>query len=248
MADKNQSQTLDFSQYFKENPYTENADNYAKNNSDNSDNNSNNRNSNDNYNLDAIQAPGYNQQLQNSVYGDALRFNSLGAEDANRQLANREWQTSQQANSNYQQKANIDDAQLSRRAEIAKNSAPQSAGTFSSYNDGLTRYDPVLTGSATMPGVKYVPRQDKDVAMFELQNSTQERNKGNDFVRSLAMADANRYQQQRINTQQNNAGLQQTAAQGKNQRDVAAIGATGNILGSLFGSANSGSPNYKFWN
>jgi hypothetical protein len=241
MADKNQA--LDFGLYFKENPYTENADNYVKNDNSNNDNNSSN-----NDKFDAIQSPGYNQELQNNIYGDALRFSDLAASNSNRQIANRENQASNQAAFNYQTKSNIDAQNAGRAAELAKNSGRQSAGTLSSYNDGLTRYDPEIGGSPYNPTVKYVPRQDKDVAMARMNNEMQRNNNYEDYVRSLSKGENDRRNNQILNQQQNEANLRQTAAQGNTQRDVAAIGATGNVLGSLFGSAGSGSPNYKFWN
>lgn len=75
----------------------------------------------------------------------------------------------------------------------------------------------------------------------------------------MAQADRNRYNQSLFNSEQFGRDSQLQGRELQNARDIAniqasaqlgaaALGAQGNILSSLFGSINSGSPSYKFWN
>lgn len=200
------------------------------------------------------------------AYLDALKYSNMAAGESNQKLANREWQASQQSADNYQKKTDIDTRAMQQRAGIQNASQQQNSssggggGTSLSggYTDGLVRYDYESTGSPYLPSSTKVARKDKDVAMAQQQQEWNRQNAYQDTQLSNQRADADRSNQQAMQSQRDSAAFSAQGLSNDNAQKLAKIGANaqiqsaglqaqGNILGSLFSSVGSGNPNYKFW-
>lgn len=136
--------------------------------------------------------------------------------------------------------------------------APNSGGSISGYADGRLIYRPNISGPPEAPRVTMQqttnPLFARDILQSQLRRTEANNNTGND--RSLIRANTTsalqkQRQQGKISQIQqleqlaSNKELAQIEAQAR--LGSAQIGMQGQILGSLFNSIGSGSPNYRYW-
>ncbi|NJL11376.1 MAG: hypothetical protein HC908_17905, partial [Calothrix sp. SM1_7_51] len=119
-----------------------------------------------------------------------------------------------------------------------------------------------LSQQLSMPSV-VVDKSIRDIFGRDMANVQNVRDQQNFLNRQRFMdiyqSERNRYNQSLLGAEQFGRDSQLQSRQLQNVRDIASIqanaqlgaaafGAQGNILSSLFGSINSGTPSYKFWN
>lgn len=141
------------------------------------------------------------------------------------------------AASNYAKKASIDSQNKLNDTISFKGLQP----SISSFSTDTTKRD--IFGRSMADVANNRDADNRQRSLFEQQLVSQDRGRQNQ-----QMADAANYQSQQQLVNANNANAQRIAQiQGNAAVTAAGISAQGSVLGSLFGSIGSGSPNYKYW-
>ena len=179
------------------------------------------------------------QQASQQAYNDTAAANNLGKKNALFMSGIKQQESLQEENR-------------------ASRNQPKSAGSFTGYSDYHNNYVPVVKGSPYAPRVEMVQRPNAEAIRDNANFRRQQQIAAEENQRARANADLARYNQQILNTQANQQASSLLKKQLGSNKEIAQIdaqarlasaqlGMQGQILGGLFSSVGSGSPNYRYW-